>query len=83
MTDFDAHRIYELEQRLALVESKLEAISAAMNINFTVQPAAADPLTAELHELVAQGKSIEAIKRLREATGLGLADAKAQIDAMS
>jgi len=37
----------------------------------------------QIGELVAAGRQIEAIKVLREATGLGLADAKGIIDAVS
>ena len=45
-------------------------------------PSSLDPLTRlEIDELVADGKTIHAIKRLREALpGLGLAEAKAHID---
>ncbi len=37
-------------------------------------------LAAELRDLLAAGRTIEAIKRLREATGIGLAEAKAAIE---
>jgi ribosomal protein L7/L12 len=39
-----------------------------------------DKLFAELLDLLADGRKIEAIKRLREATGMGLAEAKAAVD---
>ncbi|MBY0552443.1 MAG: ribosomal protein L7/L12 [Candidatus Obscuribacterales bacterium] len=40
------------------------------------------PLSAEVQRLVAANRKIEAIKQLRSETGLGLAEAKALIDAM-
>jgi ribosomal protein L7/L12 len=82
MSDIDQQRVHQLEQRLALVESKLDAITAALNINITVQAPPVDPLTAELRQLVAAGRTIDAIKRLREVTGMGLAEAKAQVEAL-
>jgi ribosomal protein L7/L12 len=39
-----------------------------------------DKLFTELLDLLAGGRKIEAIKRLREATGMGLAEAKAAVD---
>jgi hypothetical protein len=43
-----------------------------------------DPATsAELVRLVQAGRKIEAIKLMRERTGLGLAEAKSAVDAMS
>ena len=42
-----------------------------------------DPGTmAEIQRLAAEGKKIEAIKHLREATGLGLAEAKQMVEAI-
>jgi ribosomal protein L7/L12 len=41
-----------------------------------------DDIAQRIGELVAAGQKIEAIKLLREATGLGLADAKNAIDAV-
>ena len=39
-----------------------------------------DKLFAELVDLLADGRKIEAIKRFREATGVGLAEAKEAVD---
>jgi ribosomal protein L7/L12 len=42
-----------------------------------------DPnLAADLRDLLAAGRKIEAIKRYREATGVGLAEAKSVIEAL-
>lgn len=41
-----------------------------------------DDPARRIGELLAAGKKIEAIKELREASGLGLADAKAVVDAV-
>lgn len=41
---------------------------------------ATDPLPDEVLEALRSGNAIEAIKRLRQATGLGLAEAKSVID---
>jgi ribosomal protein L7/L12 len=43
---------------------------------------AMDDIGQRIGDLVAAGQKIEAIKLLREATGLGLADAKSAIDAV-
>ena len=40
----------------------------------------AQELSNEVHHLVAQGQKIEAIKRIREQTGLGLKEAKEIVD---
>ncbi len=40
----------------------------------------ADPLPDDVLEALRAGKAVEAIQRLRQATGLGLAEAKALID---
>lgn len=41
------------------------------------------PLSPETHELLASGRKIEGIKRIREETGLGLKEAKDLADAFS
>jgi len=40
-----------------------------------------EPLPDDVLDALRQGRKIEAIKRLREATGLGLAEAKARVEA--
>ena len=46
----------------------------------TAPDPASAPLPADVLEALAQGQTIEAIKRLRSATGLGLKEAKEAID---
>ncbi|WP_199836308.1 ribosomal protein L7/L12, partial [Streptomyces sp. NRRL F-4489] len=41
---------------------------------------AADPRLAEVDDLLAKGKKIQAIKVYREATGAGLAEAKEAVE---
>lgn len=74
-------------RRLAAIERKLDAILASLGIEAPVEqmaPALAgltpDAL-AEVRGLAQSGKKIEAIKRLRVLTGLGLKDAKDLVDA--
>ena len=58
------------------LEGKIDALLRQQGIQY-------DPLgevPAQVREALDQGKRILAIKRLREATGLGLKDAKDQID---
>lgn len=43
-------------------------------------PAHPPELPAEVHRLVAEGKQIEAIRLVRECTGIGLKEAKEQVD---
>jgi ribosomal protein L7/L12 len=44
------------------------------------RPAVSPELEAELAALIREGKKISATKRLRQATGAGLAEAKAWVD---
>ncbi|QHC20858.1 ribosomal protein L7/L12 [Streptomyces sp. GS7] len=64
-----------LEQRLARLEAKVDLLLAQAGVE---QPQ--DPRMAQLDELLAEGKQIQAIKVYREITGAGLAEAKEAID---
>lgn len=76
-----------LTHRLATIERKLDAILASLGIAVpepTYGPGGATLQSEALEEIRAlahSGKKIEAIKRLRELTGMGLKDAKDLIDA--
>jgi ribosomal protein L7/L12 len=62
--------------RLSRVEGKLDSLLRAAGAEY-------DPLSMvppEVREAIDQGDQILAIKRLRESTGLGLKDAKEQVD---
>ncbi len=87
-----------LEQRLALIEHQLRAISAHLGIPYPAPgvplggaPASGPPpgwgsgdpgLTPEVVQLARSGDLIRAIKCYREATGASLADAKAAVEAL-
>ena len=62
--------------RLSRVEGKLDALLKQQGVEY--DPLASLP--AEVQHALDRGERILAIKRLREATGLGLKDAKEQID---
>lgn len=68
--------------RLDLLERKVNAIADALGIDASalVPPqsgiAIEAEVIAELRALMGAGKKIEAIKRVREVTGLGLKEAK-------
>lgn len=73
--------------RLESIERKLDTILTALGIEIpppqygpggaTLQP----DVVQEIRSLAQAGKKIEAIKRLREVTGVGLKDAKELIEA--
>lgn len=72
-------RVEELERRVAALER------AAFNAGHAVpRPPVGDPnetsASVTVRNLVLQGKKIEAIKVLREETGMGLRDAKDVVD---
>lgn len=68
--------------RLELLERKVNAIADALGIDASALVAPQGGITieaaviAELRALMAAGRKIEAIKRVREETGLGLREAK-------
>lgn len=59
---------------LARIERKLDALIAHLGIETP------DDGLAEVRKLIAAGRKIEAIKRYREITGAGLAEAKSAVD---
>jgi ribosomal protein L7/L12 len=62
--------------RLSRIEGKLDAILKHSGVSFD----AFEGLPAEVLEAVRQGQKIEAIKRYRHATGVGLQEAKDVIE---
>ncbi|MGD3111084.1 ribosomal protein L7/L12 [Streptomyces sp. YGL11-2] len=64
-----------LERRLARLEEKVDLLMAHVGAE---QPQ--DPRMAQLDELLAEGKQIQAIKLYREITGAGLAEAKEAVE---
>lgn len=74
------HRIANLERRVAALER------AASGGASTAAPSAAEPsevwASTNVLNLVMQGRKIEAVKALRQETGLGLKQAKDIIDGL-
>ncbi|MFI9357012.1 ribosomal protein L7/L12 [Streptomyces lydicus] len=64
-----------LERRLARLEGKVDLLLAQAGVE---EPQ--DPRMAEIDELLARGKKIQAIKVHRELTGSGLAEAKEAVE---
>ncbi len=64
-----------IDRRLKRLEQKVDLLLAHAGVE---QPE--DPRMAEIDDLLAQGKTIQAIKVHREATGSGLAEAKEAVE---
>ncbi|MEV7382737.1 ribosomal protein L7/L12 [Streptomyces lydicus] len=64
-----------LERRLGRLERKVDLLLAHAGVE---EPQ--DPRMAEIDELLARGKKIQAIKVHRELTGSGLAEAKEAVE---
>jgi ribosomal protein L7/L12 len=63
--------------RLALIERKLDAALDALGVEVS------EPHLQRVEALLGQGKTIQAIKAYREATGAGLREAKEAVDRLS
>lgn len=66
--------------------SQMRSDITRMNINLNKiaqQVGVPDTITDELKSLILEGKKVEAIKKYRIATGLGLKEAKEYIDSLS
>jgi ribosomal protein L7/L12 len=77
-------QLLEIKQRLALVEARLEQLFQHLNIapQETRQPGEFDPRDdPEIQDLLAKGNVAQAVKRYRELTGSGIADAQKAIEA--
>jgi ribosomal protein L7/L12 len=74
----DQH-LLEIQQRLALVESRLEQLFEHLDLKprggGETDPAQ-DP---EIQDLLAKGNDAQAVKRYRELTGAGIAEAQSAI----
>ncbi|NUP21203.1 MAG: hypothetical protein HOZ81_35085 [Streptomyces sp.] len=70
-------RISQADRRTARVERKLDLVLDHLGVRDDV------PGMDEVVELVRQGKPLPAIKRYREITGAGLAEAKEAVDRLS
>jgi ribosomal protein L7/L12 len=72
-------QLLEIQQRLALVESRLEQLFEHLDLKpqgGDEEDAAQDP---EIQDLLAKGNEAQAVKRYRELTGAGIAEAQSAI----
>ena len=91
----EARELLELKQRIALLETRLQQVFEHLNIaprdsaggeggwwgGSGEEGGHLDPMSdPEIQDLLAKGNEIQAVKRYRELTGLGLAEAKDAID---
>jgi ribosomal protein L7/L12 len=72
-------RVEELERRVAALEWAARSAGQAVPTAVVGQPGDAG-VRPEIQQLVMQGKKIQAIKLLREQSGLGLREAKDIVD---
>jgi ribosomal protein L7/L12 len=69
-------------RRLAVLEQQVRFLSQTLEVACPPFGSDAAGLPAEVVELAHRGRKIEAIKLLRELTGMGLAEAKATLDSL-
>ena len=67
---------------ISQIRSDIKRININLN-KIAEQVGVPDTITDELKNLILEGKKVEAIKRYRIATGLGLKEAKEYIDFLS
>jgi ribosomal protein L7/L12 len=84
----EARELLEVKQRLALVEARLQQLFEHLDVKpresggggwwgGSGEGDAVDPASdPEIQDLLAKGNEMQAIKRYRELTGLGLKEAK-------
>ena len=84
----EARELLEVKQRLALLESRMQQLFEHLDLKprevteggwwgGSGEGEAIDPASdPEIQDLLAKGNEIQAIKRYRELTGLGLKEAK-------
>ncbi len=78
----DAARTAQLVQAVERLERKVDFILKHLNLEFDEANAPEPAYMVEARDLIRRGNKIQAIKIYREHTGLGLAEAKAAIDAL-
>jgi ribosomal protein L7/L12 len=72
--------IYALRQKVRKLEHRVAFLLDHLGLDY---PEESDPgITEEIIELVRMGRKIEAIRLYREATGVGLKEAKEFIDSL-
>jgi ribosomal protein L7/L12 len=78
----DAARMAQLVEAVERLERKVDFILKHLDLEFDESDAPEPTYMAEIYDLVRRGHKIEAIKLYRNHTNLGLAEAKAAIDAL-
>lgn len=73
----DSRTLSRLTTQVAAMNRKLDLILANLGIEY------AEPVHAVVAEHIAAGNKIAAIKAYREQTGVGLAEAKREVEALA
>jgi ribosomal protein L7/L12 len=76
-------QLLEIEQRLALIETRLEQLFEHLDLapRAPAESGELDPNEdPEIQDLLAKGNTVQAVKRYRELTGVGIAEAQRAID---
>jgi ribosomal protein L7/L12 len=79
----EPREVLEIKQRIAMIEARLEQLFEHLDLTprDTAGGEALDPTSdPEIQDLLAKGNEAQAIKRYRELTGLGLAEAQQAIE---
>jgi ribosomal protein L7/L12 len=76
-------RVEELERRVAALEWALRGAGGGTAVSPSAPAGEAVPVSAEVRALAMQGKKIQAIKVLRDETGLGLKESKDIVDRLA
>jgi ribosomal protein L7/L12 len=74
----DQH-LLEIQQRLALVESRLEQLFEHLDLKPRGDGETDPTQDPEIQDLLAKGNEAQAVKRYRELTGAGIAEAQSAI----
>jgi ribosomal protein L7/L12 len=72
--------VFKLRQRVEKLERQMAALFKHLAVEYKEEPASG--VSPEILELVRKGKKIEAIKRYREETGVGLREAKKFVESL-
>lgn len=75
-------QLYQLMQKVARLERKMDFILQHLGLEYDEQDEPAPAYIGQIKSLLQRGNKIEAIKIYREATGVGLAEAKAAVEAI-
>jgi ribosomal protein L7/L12 len=72
-------QLLEIQQRLALVETRLEQLFEHLDLTPQGGDEADPAQDPEIQDLLAKGNEAQAVKRYRELTGAGIAEAQSAI----